>query len=227
MGRLQCDCRPVGRDPFAASLRMIDAMTRSLRLLPRAVLAVALVLAMPAAVFAHAHLDTADPAPDAVVTEVPDELVATFTQDLDASRSSMELRDADGDVVATGEKDPNEARTMRMPLPALEAGTYEVLWTSFSAEDGELDRGTYTFTVEAAATPSPSPSPTASATATASASPTATATPSPSPSASPSASAAPSAGDTGGDGAAALLPIVAAVAVAGGLGLWLLRGRAR
>jgi methionine-rich copper-binding protein CopC len=206
---------------------MIDAVTHSLRLLPRAVLAVALVLAIPAAAYAHAHLDNADPGPDEVVTEVPDELVATFTQDLDASRSSMELRNADGDVVATGEKDPNEARTMRMPLPTLEVGTYEVLWTSFSAEDGELDRGTYTFTVEATATPSPSPSPSPSAAATASASATPAATPSPSPSASPAASAAPSSGGTGGDAGAALLPIVAAVAVAGGLGVWLLRGRAR
>ena len=71
----------------------------------------------------------------------------------------MELRDASGTRIATGAKDPAEPRVMRMALPELELGEYEVRWTTFSTEDGELARGTYTFTV----VQSQSPSPTASA----------------------------------------------------------------
>ena len=191
--------------------------------LSRSLLALAVVVALPAAAAAHAQLDTADPGPDTVITELPDELVATFTQDLDPAGSSIELRDASGDVLATGDKDPAEDRTMRMPLPDLGPGTYEVRWTTDSAEDGEIERGTWTFTVEA-----PSPSPTPSPRQTAPPRPTTArpATPSP-PARTPTP--APTEGDIGDpsnvSGAAVLLPILAAVAVAAGLGAWLVRSR--
>jgi copper resistance protein C len=131
-----------------------------------------LVAGVPAA--AHAEFVSACPGPDDVISQLPSELVATFSQDLSPDRTSIELRDASGQTLARGGKDPAAARLQRLTLPALGPGIYEVRWVSFSAEDAELDRGTYTFTIVAAtdssastvaACPSPVESPTPAASA--------------------------------------------------------------
>ena len=51
-------------------------------------------------------------------------------------------------------------------LPELAPGGYEVRWTTLSTEDGELERGTWSFKVTAAATavPTPTQAPTAGST---------------------------------------------------------------
>lgn len=162
------------------------------------------------------------------MTGSPDELVAQFNQNLDPSRTSIEVRDASGATVARGGELGAGPREFRIALPDLAPGEYTVRWTSFSAEDGELARDTYTFTVVAAASPSPtpspsrspSPSPSSSAAAPASPSPTlvpATPAPSPSPTAGNGTSAS-------GDGLA-IVPILAAALVVAGLAVWLLRRR--
>jgi hypothetical protein len=111
---------------------------------------------------------------------------------------------------------------MTLALPSLAAGAYEIRWTTASALDGDLDRGTTTFTYAPAA-PSASPSSAASATPAASAA----ATPSPS----IAATVAPSPSGTGQPASAStsdlLIPIVVAVILVAGLGYWLLRGRSR
>lgn len=117
----------------------------------------ALVIWTPT-VWGHADLASADPRPGDVLDEVPSRLVARFTQDLKKDRTSIELRDADGQTVARGGKVPDRARVQRIELPELEPGRYEVRWVTFSAEGNELARGKYRFTVsEAALTPRPSP----------------------------------------------------------------------
>lgn len=184
-----------------------------------------LVLAAPVA-FGHAELETAEPAPDSRVSE-PAVLVTSFDQDLDPSRTSLEVRDAAGDRVVAGGEPGDDPRTFTLDLPTLAPGEYEVRWTSFSAEDGELARGEYTFTVVAA--PSPSPSPTAQPTETVT--PTSTSTPTPSapptvvssPIASPAtATPEPTSTATASDVA---IPIIAALVATAGFGWWLLRRR--
>ena len=223
-------------------------LVRSIR---AASLAVLVLLLAAQVVSAHAELDDASPGPGDTITSVPEVLIATFTQDLVDSRSSIELRDAAGKVLATGKKTPSEPREMRLTLPALAPGEYTVRWTSFSAEDNELARGSYTFTVEAAPTPAPTPTPTptptppptptptasvrpsasaptatATPTPTATVPPTASPAPTPPPTPVPSASPAPDPQPAAG-GTDVLLPILAAVVVVAGLGLWTLRRRAR
>jgi copper resistance protein C len=177
-----------------------------------------LLLALPGPALGHAELDAATPGPGDEVVGSPAEIVATFTQDLDMSRTTMEVRDASGATVAEGPELGDGPREVRLALPALAPGEYEVRWTSFSAEDSELERGRYSFTVLAA--PSPTPAPTVVATA---APPSLLPTPSLAPpSATPVASAPP---DVVADGVAALLPIgIAAVALLA-IGAWLLRRR--
>ncbi len=179
---------------------------------------IAALLLMPPAVLGHAELDTASPGPGDEVVGSPAELVATFTQDLDMSRTTLEVRDASGATVADGPELGDGPRELRLALPELAPGEYEVRWTSFSAEDSELERGRYSFTVLPAPTPTPAPS---IAPTIAPASAPATAPPS-TPAATPVASAAPAPGD---GGVAALLPIGIAAVVLVAIGAWLLRRR--
>lgn len=195
------------------------------RPLIRAALAALLVLPFAASVaLGHAELESAAPGPNDEVVGSRSELVAQFSQNLDASRTSLEVRDAAGTRVARGGEPGDGPREFRLALPELEPGTYEVRWTSFSKEDGELARGSYKFTVAAA--PSPTPSPTAPP----SKAPTEPPTPAPSAIATPAPTVAPAPGGdagTAGDSGALLIPILASLLVVGGLGAWLLRRRPR
>jgi len=189
-------------------------------------------------VAAHAELVSATPGPDAVVTTPPPILEAMFSQDLDPSRSSIEVRSAAGDRIATGGPLGGSARTMTAELPALPDGRFTVRWTSFSSEDQELARGTYDFTVRlAAASPSPSTVPTGLPTAPASLSapPPSSLAPSavPSPTAVPTVSLAPTPSATPagssphGDATvtAVVVPIVVILAGLAIFGFWLYRQR--
>jgi len=170
----------------------------------------ALFLVFPAAVAAHAELDLPTPADGATVEGTPDDVSGTFTQRIDPDGSSLVLRDTADTVVARGDPDPDDDRRMAIAdLPELAPGTYEVQWTTMSAEDGELARGTWSFTVAAALKTPGTPAPTATALSSASASSAATpASTAPNPSVTPSPTD-PAAGDGGG----AVLPIVAALAI--------------
>jgi methionine-rich copper-binding protein CopC len=197
---------------------------RSRRPVAAVAIAAFLILVAPGAVLGHAELDTATPADKATVPP-PTEVVLTFTETLDPSKSSIKLADAGGQIVAEGSTvDTGDTKTMRLVTPSLAAGTYTVRWISASAQDGDLDHGTTTFTV-AAATPSPasppppSDAPSVEPSASLSASPTAAPSVAPSPSA-PPATPATSTSD-------AIIPIVVVLVVLAGLGLWLLRGRGR
>jgi methionine-rich copper-binding protein CopC len=180
----------------------------------------ALLALVPATVQAHAELDTVTPADGATVEVAPAEIVMTFTQDLDPSRSSIVVVDSTGAEVASGGEVGADPRTMTLALPTLDPGAYEVRWTSYSAEDDELERGITTFTIMP---PPPTSTPTA---------PPPSATPAPPPSATPAPSATPTplpsptgSGTPTSGTADILIPIVAAVVLVAGLGYWLARRR--
>ena len=105
---------------------------------------------------------------------------------------------------------------MRMALPALEPGEYEVRWTTFSTEDGELARGTYAFTVVAGSpatvSPSSSPRPTPSEVAPRSDAPTMTPAPGHEPENGP---------ETGGD--EVIWPLLVLAIMVAGVGVWIYR----
>jgi hypothetical protein len=184
---------------------------------------VTVMLFVPATVLAHAELSRSRPADGATVEGTPDEIVGRFTQDIDPDGSSMLLRDPAGTTIAEGALDPDDDRRMLIsPVPALAPGEYTVRWTTNSAEDGEIARGTWSFTVVAAPSPSPSAIPTASPTVEATAGtsaeppPSAVASPEPSPtavaSAEPSPSPSPEPDSTAGSGDVAI-PIIAGLAI--------------
>ena len=180
-----------------------------------------LLILLPVAALAHAELDTISPA-DKSSGPPPQQIVGTFVENVDPSKSSYTVVDASGKVVVSGgEVDPANTKRMTLALPVLAPGAYTIRWTTLSADDNEIARGTTTFTV-VAPSPSPSATPVPSASVAASASPSASAPPSAAPSPSPS-------GGTGTPTSTtdALIPIVAVLVVLALLGLWLLRGRGR
>jgi len=169
------------------------------------------VLLLPATAAAHAELEVPTPKDGATVEGNPPEVSGTFTQEISPDGSSLVLRDTNDAVVARGGPDPDDDHRMVITdLPELAPGIYEVQWTTISAEDDELARGTWSFTVEAAPSVAPSIEPTATASPSAAA--TASATPEPTAPPSPSASPAPTA-QTGGSGNDVVLPIILALAI--------------
>ena len=194
-----------------------------------AALSLLLAVLLPAAVGAHSELVSSNPADGATLTGPPLEISGDFSEELDTTRSVMELRAPGGGVLATG-RVPDGGPATRMEivdLPAFAPGTYEVRWTTVTADDDGVERGTFTFTL-LAATPSPTPtaepSSTPAATAPPSAAPPSAApAPTPAPSPAPSPAPGPVAGSTTtGD---LLVPLaVLAVILAGGAA-WLLRRR--
>lgn len=187
----------------------------------RALVGAVLLSSLASPVLGHAALESATPGPGDQVTGSPTVLVARFSQDLDPARTSLEVRDASGARVARGGELGEGPREFRLDLPELAPGEYEVRWTSFSAEDGELFRDTYTFEVLAAPSPSPTPSATPTERPSASPSPSPTASPT-MPSATPGPPADPD-GPASGLDASVVVPIVVALAAVAAFGLWALR----
>ncbi|GIW20460.1 MAG: hypothetical protein KatS3mg065_0756 [Chloroflexota bacterium] len=221
--------------PWPASLALEVTLVASLAI-------VFFLVAAP--VLAHAELVESTPADGAAVPP-PAEVVAVFSEALVADRSSLEVRDAAGAVVARGGLDPADPKrlTMRAELPALEPGTYTVRWTAV-AEDGHVERGTFGFQVVEAPSPSPSsslsppsspppspslpppsPSPTAAPPVEPSPSPTAEGSPSTAPRPTPSSEPPASPGGSGGDTLAVVLPIVVGLGVVAVAAGWLVRRR--
>lgn len=194
---------------------------RSLRPLV-AIIATLLFLAVPLSVAAHAELDTMTPTDGATVNGSPTQVVATFTEELDAGASNLRLVNAAGAVVLEGGEVGGDGKTLTLAVTTpLDPGAYTVRWTSKSADDGDLDHGTTTFTVAAVPSVEPSLAPSAAPSSLASVVPSAV----PSIAPSPAASAAPSTPATSTSDI--VIPIAAALVVLVIVGGWLLRGRGR
>ncbi len=193
------------------------------------VLAIAFAALTAVPVLAHADLVTSDPADKAVLAEPPTTVTLTFSEGLDASKSSFNLIGSDGTVLGTGKAGQDGATDMTLDGLALVPGAYGIKWTSV-AEDGHVERGTLSFSV---AEPTPAPA-TQEPTTSASAAPTAAATPTPAaptnaaptPAASPAASAvAVTTGDqaSAGSGSDVVLPLVVALILVAVVGAYVLR----
>jgi methionine-rich copper-binding protein CopC len=187
------------------------------------VIAATVVLLVPSIAAAHAELEASTPADGATIVGAPagDLINAKYSEKLDPSGSSLTLVDANGATIAKGGVAPSGDYPFEMwieDLPELKTGTYTVRSTSKSAEDGDIDRKTWSFRI-VAPTGSPTPVPQAICTdqcdpgnSIATAAPPPSPTPGPSLAPAPSASAAPTGGTAAG-GSDVILPIVAALAI--------------
>jgi len=111
----------------------------------------ALIAAGPACVpaaLAHAYLSRAVPAVGSTVSTPPTEIDCSFTEDLEPSFSTLEVQDASGKRVDSGNMhiSPRDAKEMIIGVGHLGPGTYKVVWHAVSV-DTHHTQGTFTFTV--------------------------------------------------------------------------------
>lgn len=94
---------------------------------------------------AHAFLDHAEPRVGSTVPTAPRELVLSYTQNLEAAFSSVEVTDTKGARVDLGKPTIN-ASVMRVGLKQLPPGTYKVRWHVLSV-DTHTTEGSFSFHV--------------------------------------------------------------------------------
>ncbi|SFI39729.1 hypothetical protein SAMN04515618_12140 [Collimonas sp. OK307] len=98
--------------------------------------------------WAHARPETQAPVAGAVVS-APQEVSITYNEGLEPAFSSLVVSNAQGKQVnsAKAEVDATTHKTMRVALPSLPGGVYQVKWVAV-ADDGHRTQGSYKFTVK-------------------------------------------------------------------------------
>ena len=110
--------------------------------------AVVYAVARPHGAAGHAALVRAEPGENAFLQRPPPEVSLTFTEKIDDKSSSIRLLDAAARPVSTRAADFSaNGLTVRVALPALKPGIYNVLWENISSVDGHGYRGSYPFTL--------------------------------------------------------------------------------
>lgn len=110
-------------------------------------LALAVLLAAPAAALAHAELERAEPRVGSTVAMAPSVVTLTFSEEVDAKSSSAEARDLRGVRVDRGMTiDPTHPNRMILRLKPVPPGEYAVIWRARSG-DGDTTQGRFVFTV--------------------------------------------------------------------------------
>jgi copper resistance protein C len=97
------------------------------------------------AAHAHAFLDHASPLVGSTVASAPREVSLTFTQNIEAAFSSVQVTDSNGTRVDSG-KPQVGGNTMRVGLKSLPQGTYRVRWQALSVDTHKTE-GSFTFRV--------------------------------------------------------------------------------
>lgn len=120
----------------------------------RAVLAIVVLsglvyaIAWPQGASGHAALVRSEPGENAFLQRTPPEVSLTFTEKVDPKSSSIRVLDAAARPIALRAPDFSaNGLTMRVALPALKPGIYNVLWENISTVDGHGYRGSYPFTL--------------------------------------------------------------------------------
>lgn len=104
--------------------------------------------------YAHAVIVRSEPAANARLDEPPHEIRLWFTEPLEASYSSIELRDASGNVISTPPSyiEPSDDHQMVLMTGELPEGLYTVVWRNVSSADGHRQTGSFPFVIGAAST---------------------------------------------------------------------------
>ena len=110
---------------------------------------VAATLANAGAAYAHAHLRSAVPAVDGTVAAAPTDVAITFSEGVEPKFSSIEVQDASGKRVDTGEAHiaPSNDKILSVDLGTIPPGTYTVIWHATAVDTHKTD-GKFNFTVK-------------------------------------------------------------------------------
>jgi copper transport protein len=106
------------------------------------------------AVQAHSNLVRSDPESGSVLAQAPSTVTLEFSEPLDADLSRARLADANLEILVEGPGriDPADNRILRLDLPELQDGAYNVIWQARSTVDGHVTSGVVTFSIGEAAT---------------------------------------------------------------------------
>jgi copper transport protein len=98
-------------------------------------------------VFAHAVPEFSNPAPNALLEELPENLIIQFNEPIVVELSRIDLLTQGGEAVETGPLQLIDAngRTAAVTLPDLDQGAYLVSWQVLSTVDGHTTSGTFAF----------------------------------------------------------------------------------
>ncbi len=111
-------------------------------------LALAVLLGAPNAVFAHAALVKSIPGSRAVVSRSPERVLLCFNEAVELKFSSVKVEGAKGAAVAVGELKPGDSpQCLEAGLPALGAGVYTVRYRVLSKDGHTVDYG-YQFSIQ-------------------------------------------------------------------------------
>src|SRR4051794_20845815 len=136
-----------------------DTPTRRTRRRPLLALLAGLVLVIvgPAtAAFAHAELESSDPAAGAVLAKSPDHVTLTFSEPVEISLGAIRLFDGKGNEIDIGESShpDGKASAVTVSVPPLAEGSYVVDWKVVSADSHPV-HAAYTFQVGKSSTLTP------------------------------------------------------------------------
>jgi copper resistance protein C len=113
------------------------------------VAAASLSPALMSPAFAHAHLQSANPAVGSTVAAAPTNVTCNFSEALEQHFSKLEVQDASGKRVDSGDMHlaSGNGKQMLVGLPKLGAGVYTVIWHATSVDTHKTE-GSFTFTVQ-------------------------------------------------------------------------------
>lgn len=111
-----------------------------------------LLLGLPSMAFAHAHLVKSSPAKDSTVYSAPNEVVLSFSEDLELAMCKVQVKDLkNGEVVSQGklENQDGKRNSLKVALEPLknEKAKYEVSWKAVSIDSHRMP-GNFTFSYE-------------------------------------------------------------------------------
>jgi len=109
------------------------------------VLSLLLVPLVMVAARAHAFLDHASPLVGSTVASAPAEVVLTFTQNLEASFSTVQVTGPGGARVDQGRASVS-GNTMRVGIKSVGPGSYRVQWHALSVDTHKTE-GSFSFHV--------------------------------------------------------------------------------
>ena len=122
-----------------------------IRAVPAAVAVLALavwLVAAPQPVMAHATLTDSDPAANALVATEPAQVTMHFAERVEPSASGATLYNRAGkEISGTSATIPDPKTIILAMPPGLPNGTYAIVWTTLSADDGHTASGYLSFTI--------------------------------------------------------------------------------
>ncbi|MDB5372222.1 MAG: putative Copper resistance protein copC family [Belnapia sp.] len=114
----------------------------------RALVVLALGIALPAPAFAHAVVVASDPAAGAALATAPTTVSIRFNSRLDHGRSRLLLIGAAGDQATLPISPDSEPTVLEAPVTGIGPGSWRLRWQVL-AVDGHITRGDIPFTIQA------------------------------------------------------------------------------